>query len=210
MLQAISPERSLRPLRPITGLLLAAGRGTRFDPAGKQNKLLQLLPDGNAVALAAAKNLLESLSSVLAIVRPGTDILASQLHALGCEITVCPNAEEGMAASLVHGLTCASDAGGWVIALADMPYIQPTTIRMMADTLVDGVPIAVPTYQGQRGHPVAFGRVHLPELMQLRGDQGARRLLKAFPVIEIPTDDPGIVQDIDCADDLQPGGFLRS
>lgn len=207
MRQVILPER---PLRSITGLLLAAGRGTRFDPTGKQNKLLQVLPDGNAVALTAAKNLLTSLSSVLAIVRPGTDVLASQLHAIGCEITLCPSADEGMAASLVHGLTCASDAGGWVIALADMPYIQPATIRMLADALADGAPIAVPTYQGRRGHPVAFGRAHLPELMQLCGDHGARRLLKAFPVIEIATDDPGIGQDIDCADDLQPGGFLRS
>ncbi|HJV72952.1 MAG TPA: nucleotidyltransferase family protein [Noviherbaspirillum sp.] len=207
MLQAISPER---PLRSITGLLLAAGRGTRFDPTGKHNKLLQPLPNGNAVALAAAKNLLASLPSVLAIVRPGADSLALQLHALGCEIAVCPSADEGMAASLVHGLTCASDAGGWVIALADMPYIQPTTIRMLANALADGAPIAVPTYQGRRGHPVAFGRAHLPELMQLRGDQGARRLLKAFPVIEIATDDPGIVQDIDRAEDLQQGCLMRS
>jgi molybdenum cofactor cytidylyltransferase len=65
-----------------------------------------------------------------------------------------------------------------------------------------GADIAVPTYQGRRGNPVAFSRIHLSRLLQLSGDQGARSLLKAFPVIEVDVDDAAIGRDIDFEADL--------
>jgi molybdenum cofactor cytidylyltransferase len=37
------------------GILLAAGRGRRFDPAGLRNKLLQPLADGEPVVVASAR-----------------------------------------------------------------------------------------------------------------------------------------------------------
>ncbi len=184
------------------GILLAAGRGSRFDPTGTQNKLLQQLPDGLCVAACAAKNLLAALPTVLAVVRPGQQDLASQLRAVGCEVTVCSNADDGMAASLVHALSHAAGAQGWVIGLADMPYVQAKTIAALAAAIQSGADIAVPTYHGQRGNPVAFSRTHLSELLALRGDQGARQLLKTRPLIEVATDDPGITQDIDTITDL--------
>ena len=42
----------------IIGLILAAGRGTRFDPTGRRNKLLAALPDGRTVLRASCANLL--------------------------------------------------------------------------------------------------------------------------------------------------------
>ncbi|MGD7313419.1 molybdopterin-guanine dinucleotide biosynthesis protein MobA, partial [Ralstonia pseudosolanacearum] len=38
---------------PVVGVLLAAGRGSRFDPDGTVNKLLAALPDGTPVAVQA-------------------------------------------------------------------------------------------------------------------------------------------------------------
>lgn len=187
----------------VVGILLAAGKGSRFDPTGAQDKLQQPLAHGGLVAASAAKNLLAVLPMVIAVVRPRSEQLASALQALGCEVTVCPTADDGMAASLVHALSHLREAQGWVIALADMPYVRPATIRSLADAVRRGAQIAAPVYQGRRGNPVAFGRVHLDALLQLRGDEGARRLLQAFPVVEITVDDPGVVQDIDTADDLR-------
>lgn len=184
------------------GILLAAGRGRRFDPEGVQDKLLQTLPDGTAIAVAAAKHLLEVLPLVVAVVRSGNEVLAQQLRDIGCLVTLCARADEGMAASLVHALSQNQDADGWIIALADMPYVKPATIRSLAQALADGAQIAAPSYHGQRGNPVAFGRMHLPELLLLRGDEGARRLLKNYPVREVAVDDPGIRQDIDTPVDL--------
>ena len=185
------------------GLLLAAGRGRRFDSTGERDKLRQTLPDGRMVAAAAAASLLAGVHRVAAVVNPDANVLASELAALGCEIVICKNADDGMAASLVTALTHTADAAGWLIALADMPHVKPATIAVLAAAISAGAEIAVPTYRGQRGNPVAFGPVHLPQLLQLTGDQGARTLLTKSSVIEIAVDDPGVHLDIDAPADLQ-------
>lgn len=186
----------------IIGILLAAGQGARFDPSGKQSKLLQPLPDGMPVASHAAAAFKKVLPHVVAVVRPGAEEVASLLRACDCAITVCPDAQQGMGASLVHALKSTQDAGGWIIGLADMPYVLSSTIFALAEALKAGAGIAVPVWEGRRGNPVAFSRAHFVELLQLGGDEGARRLLRAHPVTEVPVDDPGILRDIDTPDDL--------
>ena len=182
--------------------MLAAGKGSRFDASGKQNKLMQALPSGDAVAVASAKNLLSVIPNVLAVIRPGADSLASALQAAGCRVHICADAEQGMAASLVHGLQQSIDSAGWLIALADMPYVLTTTLQAIQQALYDGADIAVPVSQGRRGNPVGFSRRHLPQLLELHGDQGARSLLKNHPVTEVIVEDAGIYRDIDLPSDL--------
>jgi molybdenum cofactor cytidylyltransferase len=191
----------MRSVNPV-GILLAAGRGRRFDPSGARNKLLQALPGGEAVAVASARTLLSILPTVIAVV-PEDGALAAALRALGCEVTVCPDADSGMAASLVHALRISlPNPHGWLVALADMPHVAPQTVRALAAALAAGAAIAVPVSAGRRGNPVAFGAEHLPALLALRGDQGARGLLKSCPVTEIAVSDPGIFRDIDTPEDL--------
>lgn len=184
------------------GILLAAGRGIRFDPSGQQNKLLQVLPDGDAVVAASARHLLAALPRVVAVVRPGDDRVAALLGALGCEVKVCADADTGMAASLVHVITYTRGAPGWVVALGDMPFVLPSTIAQLSAALERGARIAVPTHDGQRGNPVAFSPYYLDLLLALDGDQGARSILKSHPVTEIAVADAGIVRDIDTRADL--------
>jgi molybdenum cofactor cytidylyltransferase len=50
-----------------TGILLAAGYGSRFDPSGLHNKLLATLPDGTPVAFQSARRLLSAVSRVVAV-----------------------------------------------------------------------------------------------------------------------------------------------
>jgi molybdenum cofactor cytidylyltransferase len=88
------------------------------------------------------------------------------------------------------------------VALGDMPWVDAATLRMLADALAGGAPIAAPVMHGRRGNPVGFGRVHLDALLALRGDQGARRLLQSFPVTGIAVADPGIFRDIDTPADI--------
>lgn len=193
-------------------ILLAAGSGKRFDPSGQHNKLLARLPSGVSVAASCAQHLLAVTPLCLAVLpalptmpTPIQTELSAQLSELGCTITFLLDdaTSPSMARSLKHGLlqTDASDA--WIIALADMPSIRPESIRRLVDALQAGADIAVLSYQGRRGHPVGFSRLHLPELLQLNGDQGARALLARHPVIEIAVDDPGILLDIDTVDDLR-------
>nr|WP_314628200.1 nucleotidyltransferase family protein [uncultured Janthinobacterium sp.] len=188
------------------GILLAAGRGRRFDPSGVQNKLLQPLADGPhaglPVVVAAATNMLAALPRVLAVVRADDTQVARALGALGCEVRVCHDADTGMAASLTCAIGHVRGAPGWLIALGDMPWIEPATIAALSHAIADGARIAVPVCQGRRGNPVAFSAVHLPLLLALDGDQGARSIVQSHAVQEVAVDDGGILRDIDTPDDL--------
>ncbi|WP_025602504.1 nucleotidyltransferase family protein [Burkholderia sp. WSM2230] len=186
-----------------TGLLLAAGVGSRFDPHGVQNKLLARLPDGTPVAEEAAHRLLLAVPNVLAVVRPGAEALARLLNDAGCDVAFAPAAERGMGASLAAGIRASRDAEGWIVALADMPRIQTSTIEAVARALDGGACLVAPFYAGQRGHPVGFGGEHREALLSLDGDSGARSLLASERVMRIDVDDAGILRDVDTPEDLR-------
>ncbi|MEG0245615.1 MAG: NTP transferase domain-containing protein, partial [Pseudomonas sp.] len=59
--------------------------------------------------------------------------------------------------------------------------------------------IVLPLYQGQRGHPVIFGRAFWPALVQLQGDQGGRQIIQDNPqaCVTVAVDDAGVVLDVD-------------
>ena len=192
------------------GILLAAGRGRRFDPSGAHNKLLVRLGDDAVVAAASARALLSTLSHVVAVVPPDDGGVGAVLRTLGCDVTICDVADSGMAASLVRGLWHTTQAEGWIVALGDMPHVLPSTAAALARALEQGADIAVPVHAGRRGNPVAFSRLHLPQLLALEGDQGARVIVRGNPVHEVAVDDPGIHLDIDTLSDLLKNGTLRT
>lgn len=191
------------PARQIVGVLLAAGKGARFDPSGRRSKLLQRLPSGKAVAVATARILQPGVSQVLAVVKPGDDELAQVLRDQGCQVVICADAQRGMGTSLAYALSQVQHVDGWIVALADMPFVQPATIDKLKDALLDGADIAAPVHQGRRGNPVAFSIKHLPQLLTLDGDQGARSLLAIHPITLIAVDDAGVLRDIDTPADLR-------
>lgn len=184
----------------IVGVLLAAGAGRRFGG----DKLLAELRDGQSVAVHACRQLRPAVDRLVAVVRPGADILAAQLAATGAEIAVCERAERGMGASLAHGVAQAPEADGWLIALADMPLVASADARRVADTLRAGAAMAVPVAADRRGHPVGFARRFGQELSALDGDSGARGLLARYAaeVVEIVVADAGAWHDIDTGADL--------
>jgi molybdenum cofactor cytidylyltransferase len=183
----------------IVGVLLAAGRGERFG----SHKLLARLPNGTAIGVAAARNLIDALPNCVAVLRPGDEILASLLAAEGLRIVVNPNADGGMGTSLACGVA-AAEANGWVIALADMPAIRPATIQAVAEAIAAGAELAAPVFHGERGHPIGFARRFRAALTALDGDRGGRDILaqysKELRLIEV--EDPGVLVDIDREDDI--------
>lgn len=194
----------------LTGILLAAGRGRRFDPAGARNKLLQRLPGGELVVAASARTLLAVFPRVVAVVPPDDGGVGDVLRQLGCEVTVCPDADNGMGLSLAHAIHHSlqgqlhdqSPGQGWLVALGDMPFVAPSTLHALDAAVGEGAAIAAPLFEGRRGNPVAFGARHRDALLVLDGDQGARRLLQTSPVTTIDVPDPGILRDIDSPSDL--------
>jgi molybdenum cofactor cytidylyltransferase len=184
------------------GLLLAAGRGQRFGT----DKRLHLLPDGRPMAVAAAAHLAQACRRCLVVIGPHDDHLARLLAAQGFATVRCPEASAGMGHSLAAGVRASADAPGWVVALADMPFIHPTSHHAVAQALRAGASLAASSYHGQRGHPVGFASTWREPLSQLTGDQGGKQLLRAHAdqLLLCPTEDPGVLRDIDRPDDLTP------
>jgi molybdenum cofactor cytidylyltransferase len=194
-------ERTFKVKTPIVGILLAAGASRRFGG----DKLTQKLSNGEMVAVRACRNLLAGCDEVLAVVRPGSDVLAARLEAEGAVVRICADADLGMGESLAFGVTASSQAAGWLVALADMPWIAPATISKVADALRQGAVIVAPCWQGQRGHPVGFSQVLGEELAALSGDSGAKSVIQAHlqQLILLDGDDSGVLRDIDTPEDLQ-------
>jgi molybdenum cofactor cytidylyltransferase len=186
----------------IVGVLLAAGQSSRFGT----DKLIQPLPDGTPMVCAAARNLRTGSDRVIAVVQPGLSALGKLLGRENVEIVECTDAASGMGHSIACAVRSSPDAAGWLVALGDMPFIEPTTHRTIADALRAGAAIAAPEYGGRRGHPVGFGNRFRGDLSILTGDTGARDILDRHRDLLqlIACDDPGILKDIDTPADL-PG-----
>ncbi|MBV5298760.1 MAG: nucleotidyltransferase family protein [Rhodoferax sp.] len=182
-------------MKQIIGILLAAGSSQRFGADKRQHPLA----DGTPMALASALRLAESCLRTLVVIRPGDTALASLLATKGMETVVCDEADQGMGHSLSCGIAASKDADGWLVALADMPYISPASYQAVLEALQNGARLARTTYLRQVGHPVGFCASYLPELLALTGDQGGKAILDAHreDLHCCHVDDPGVLNDID-------------
>jgi molybdenum cofactor cytidylyltransferase len=189
-------------LKRIVGLLLAAGSASRFG----SDKLRHALPHGVPIAVQSARIFKLELSRVVAVVKPGSAELVDALKEEGCEVVVCENAAEGMGASLACAARAAGEADGYLVALGDMPFLRRTSIAAVRDALVNGAPLVAPYFRTRRGHPVGIGKRFYEDLLSLRGDEGAKKLLaaNASQLVKIPIGDPGVIRDIDTPQDLLP------
>lgn len=186
----------------LVGLLLAAGSASRFG----SDKLRHPLPHGVAIAVQAARHLLSEVPRVVAAVRPGGEETAQALTAEGCEIAVCERAAEGMGASLACAARAAGDADGYLVALADMPFVRRSSIAAVREALENGALVAAPYFRTRRGHPVGFAGRLRAELESLAGDEGAKHVIAAHgaELVKVPVGDPGVIRDIDRPADLAP------
>lgn len=185
---------------PIVGILLAAGQGKRFGG----DKCLAPLSDGTPMGLRAVQNMSLAVDSLVCVVRPNDHALKEVFHRQGFHTVDSLNAEQGISASLKAGVMASADSQGYLIALADMPFIQTATHQVLINTLRECGGIVRPSYLGQAGHPVLFSKQYYGDLLGLQGDTGARSLLQRYSseLRVIAVDDPGVLQDFDTPDSL--------
>jgi molybdenum cofactor cytidylyltransferase len=196
----------------VVAILLAAGSASRFG----SDKLLHALPHDVPIAIQAARHLVAVFEkNVVAVVRPEAKVLAALFRQEGCEVVVCEQAAEGMGASLACGVRAANAANAanaagpadaYVVALADMPFIRPSSIAAVRDRLLQGAALAAPYFRARRGHPVGISSRFCDELARLQGDEGAKKLLAvhASEIVKVPVGDPAVLRDIDTPGDLAP------
>lgn len=185
----------------ISGILLAAGASQRYG----SDKLIVPMRNGTVMAVLAVRNLLSAVDLVIVVVRPDAKLLIEQLQQERLTIVPCDTAAQGMSESLKAGIRETAGAAGWIIALADMPFIHVKTIRSVSEHLREGASIVAPYYNGRRGHPVGFSRQHLAELQSLDGDRGAWSILErhAAQIQRLECHDPAIHIDVDTQADMR-------
>ncbi len=196
------------PMTPLPlVIVLAAGRGTRFG--GAVHKLAQPLA-GASVLGTTLGHVLASGLPLLVVTTPSLVGEAAPLVAKRDILVLPDDPARGMGESLAAGIGARPDAPGWLVLPGDMPAVQPDTLRAVAAALAQH-PVAYAQHRGRRGHPVGFAGELFSELVRLQGDEGARRVVARYPSLGVEVDDPGVLLDVDTADDLaQVRGAVRA
>ncbi len=207
------PPRAPRRARQVAGLVMAAGRSSRMAP---HNKLL--VTDGEGVAMVARvteKVFASGVKPVLVVTGHDRERVEAALAGKPVIFVHAEGYAEGLSASLKAGLAALPpDAEGVLVALGDMPLVEPAVIvRLLAAfDPEEGRAIVQPTFGGKHGNPMIWGREFLPEMMQLTGDMGARQLVAkhADRLVEVEVPDDGVLRDFDTAEALRSApGFGR-
>jgi len=147
--------------------LLAAGRGTRFG-GGKLTADLAGRPLWRWAAESAVEAGLRHIHVVT-----NDAIVTRECEAAGWTAHPNPQADEGMASSVRIAASATAQFERMVLALADMPFIEPAHLRRLASA-----PGVAFSRQPDRrdGVPAAFPRESGPRLSQLSGNRGAASL----------------------------------
>ena len=195
------PRPAVSEGRSPTGVLLAAGRGRRFGA----DKRWQPMADGTPMAVAAADALAAAVDEVVVVLRPEDRALAELMRGRGCRPVFAREAVRGMGHSLAAAVAATPNADGWLVALADMPWIRPDSHRAVAEALRRGASQARAWHCGRPGHPVGFAARWGKSLRALGGDRGARDVLDVGALVRCEVDDPGVLRDVDRPADVDPG-----
>lgn len=182
-----------------TIVVLAAGFGSRFG--GPLHKLQQPF-DGSTVLGTTLRNAIQTQLPVLLVTSAALAPLAGrQLATRDILVVSALDAARGMGASIAAGVAERSGAPGWLVLPADMPLVLPGTVLAVAGALAHS-PVVYAQHRGQRGHPVGFAAELYSELIQLNGDDGARRIMLRYPAHGQEVNDPGTLLDVDTHRDL--------
>jgi len=193
----------------IAAIVLAAGRSRRY---GAANKLLACYR-GRPLVTHVVRAALASHARPVWVVT-GHDAggvrraLRGQRH--GVHLSHNPAAARGMAGSLRCGLRrLGPSIAAAVVCLGDMPGVRAGDIDRLINAYRAGDKAVVPVHHGRRGHPVLLARPLFARLCQLRGDQGARAVLRDCGDIRRVDTDRAAFADIDRPVDLRQAGRRR-
>ncbi len=186
----------------VAGILLAAGSSARF----LDEKLLT--PHrGRPLYRHALDALLAApaVEHVFVVVNPLFPVVALPRERV--TFVVNENYQEGLSSSLRAGILAApADVETYLLALADMPGITPALVASLVEFHGrSGKLITLPVHGGRNGHPVLISAQLKPRLLEIRGDVGARGVIRENPdlVARFETDDPAVLQDVDTRADLE-------
>lgn len=187
-----------------TILIIAAGASVRLGSPK------QLLPWGNTTLLGntvkqALKTGIENVNLVL-----GADFEQVEASVSKYKLNVHNHAnwQQGMGSSIAYGvaqiLQQEKEVEAILILLADQPLIDSAFINKLLQCYEQHPQhITATSYGNRRGVPALFPKVFFSELVQLKGDEGARKLLNNITTPIITIDAGNKLADIDTLEDYQ-------
>lgn len=188
----------------VVALVLAAGRARRFGSDKRQARL----PDGRSLLQAVLQTQRQACDGVLVLLREGDAWGQALCAETGVEWLEVADADLGLGRTLAVGLrSLMADEGlprfdAALVVLADMPAVQPQTVRALIEAFRrEGRP-AWPWHADQPGHPRLLPRKNWPALFELSGDEGARHRVDWSQATRVDVADGGILIDIDTPADL--------
>ena len=169
-------------------VILAAGSSSRL---GTPKQLLVL--EGLTLIKKAALIALEITSQVIVVTGAHAEKIEAELQSLPLTVSKNEAFKNGIAASIRVGLNTLvekyNDIEGVVFMVCDQPYLTADIINQLvnaANTSEKG--IVACSYGNSLGIPALFKKKHFQELLELRGDVGAKKLIinHSNDVVAIP------------------------
>ena len=184
----------------VPSVILAAGASTRL---GRPKQLAVWA--GESLLRRIVRTALAGGGPVLVVTGCQAEAMAAHLADLPVTVVVNAAWEEGMASSLRCGIAALPPgATGALLLNCDQPLVTPELLaRLQASHRQDPRAIVACDYGDARGTPTLLPAWTFPQLSALRGDQGARGLLREPGVVWVPF--PGGGLDVDRPEDLRQG-----
>jgi CTP:molybdopterin cytidylyltransferase MocA len=184
-------------------VILAAGEGSRF---GGDGKLLAPLGGRPVVAWAVDAACASSAARVVVVVGARAAAVRDAVGPGRAEIVECAEWASGMSASLRCGVAAAGGVEWVVVVLADGPGVTAWMIDAVLAAAA-GAPAEVgavrPVREGRPAPPVALRRPLLERVGSLRGEAGARELLRDAVVLKLDASGWPAVGDVDTVEALE-------
>lgn len=193
--------------RPTAGIILAAGMSTRFG----RLKQLHEINDSTILSMVVDAAVRSDLDKVVLVLGHEADAVAASLgeRIVNSRIlkTFNDRYREGMSTSLQRGLMEIRDEYPSIMVLmGDQPLLGHEVINLVLEKFRStDKGICVPVYRGTRGLPVCFTERFYNDILTVKGDMGAREVIKNNPtdISTLEMDDPNPFMDIDEEADLE-------
>lgn len=164
--------------RRLTAVLLAAGEARRFG-SPKQLALI----DGIALVRRSALAILDTGLPLMVVTGAYPDAVAAALEGLPLSLHHNPHWQQGMGSSIACAIEALVDddaANGAMICLADQAQVGTPQLQRLLDAHARAPGgITAADHGSAIGPPCVFAHKYFSALAQLRGHEGARRLLAA-------------------------------
>jgi molybdenum cofactor cytidylyltransferase len=163
----------------ISAILLAAGQSKRMQG---ENKLLKKYKKKYLIN-HILKSLIKSKVNKIIIVIGHENRKIKKIALKNKKITFVINSQylKGISTSIKCGLKKISKKNiGFLIVHADMPLVSTTILNALCSALKSkNKKIFVPVYKKKTGNPLAFKYSMIKSLKKIKGDKGAKKLIKS-------------------------------